>query len=354
MVSPSPDWVRPPAVMAAHSPNRALARFAIRNHACQPARAACLSPLTTCQTARTWPSNMLHWVFTLWTAASHALIYGNTLERTTSSMPNSLTNDADWPNTSSDVPLAIWFDAPQTTVGFFMGNGGQGITPTAAIRAYSDASGATFLGSVSIAVLHNDVNTFYGVTSLTGAPFQRIELDYGQTTLSEEIDDLCFSRSQVNPPPHTFTGRVVEQNGPLGTPAGVGSAPVSLYGSNDASLGALLSQANSEAGTGQFGLTTNMVYLRYTVSAGLPSKDYCYVKAVPGVGGAATDKNRIQYTSPMPAFIRTTTFTWRAARRATRRRPSRRRSRRCHSLFRFRSSHFHLSPTPIYAPHASK
>jgi len=301
MVSLSPDWVRPRAVMAAPLTQQGIGP--IRDpQSCVPAGQGGVFinfddlPNGT-HVAEQYAPLGVHFVDSRVTTP---LIYGNILERTTSSMPNSLTNDADSPNTSEGVPLAMWFDAPQTTIGFFMGNGGQGITPTATIRAYSDVTGTTFLGSVNIAVQHNDVNLFYGVTSLTGATIMRVELDYGKTLLSEEIDDLCFSRSRANPPPHTFTGRVLTQSGPLATPAGVGGVLITLYGSNDATLGTPLIETPSALSTGQFTLTTSMVYLRYTLVEGTLPKGYCYVKAVPGAGGAATDKNRIQYSSPMP------------------------------------------------------
>jgi hypothetical protein len=332
MVSLSPDWVRPRAVMAAPLTQQGIGP--IRDpQSCVPAGQGGVFinfddlPNGT-HVAEQYAPLGVHFVDSRMTTP---LIYGNILERTTSSMPNSLTNDADSPNTSEDVPLAMWFDAPQTTIGFFMGNGGQGITPTATIRAYSDVTGTTFLGSVNIAVQHNDVNLFYGVTSLTGATIMRVELDYGKTLLSEEIDDLCFSRSRANPPPHTFTGRVLTQSGPLATPAGVGGVLITLYGSNDATLGTPLIETLSALSTGQFTLTRAWSICVTPWLKELPKA--IATSAVQG-GGAATDKNRIQHSSPCRT-IPTTSSISPAARRVTRARRDRYRQR-CHFSSRSR------------------
>ena len=174
------------------------------------------------------------------------LIYSNMSERDTSSRPNSLTNDADVPNTSASVPLTLTFDAPQSVVGFYLGNGpadGQ----TGALRSYD--GGDSLLGSVPLPTISNDVTRFYGVSDSL-ARIQRIELDYGNTARSEEIDDLCFSRAQKEPQIRTFKGRVL-QSGRLERPTPLPGVQVALYGSNNAAiLGTLLSSATSAPETG--------------------------------------------------------------------------------------------------------
>jgi hypothetical protein len=224
------------------------------------------------------------------------LIYSNISERDTSSKPNSLTNDADAPNTSASVPLTITFDAPQSVVGFYLGNGpadGQ----TGALRAYDGAG--SLLGSVPLPMISNDVTLFYGVSDSL-ARIQRIELDYGNTARSEEIDDLCFSRAQKEPQIRTFKGRVL-QSGRLERPTPLPGVQVALYGSNNAAiLGTLLSSATSALETGAYELPTNQSYLYYTLVEGPAPQGYCRLRAVAGPGGAALDAERIQYASPAP------------------------------------------------------
>ena len=52
------------------------------------------------------------------------------------SAPNIASNNAVFPNTSSNVPMRITFDSPKTHVGFYMGNG-ETIQPTALLTAYN-------------------------------------------------------------------------------------------------------------------------------------------------------------------------------------------------------------------------
>lgn len=125
------------------------------------------------------------------------LIYANS-ERTTSSPPNSVTNDADFPNTSAGVPLTLLFDDPQTHAGFFIGNGAPSSPPLAVLTAY-DASGAQ-LGQVSTPVTSNDLVQFFGIFVTSGG-IRKVTLDYGPTARSEEIDDLCFAARAVRQPP---------------------------------------------------------------------------------------------------------------------------------------------------------
>ena len=232
------------------------------------------------------------------TGETTPLIYDNA-ERTTISPPNSLTNDADL--LSEGAPLVMLFDAPQSTVGFYMGNGTA--NTIAEIRAYSDAAGTIPLGSVIVeASLSNNVTTFYGVRVPVGtaSEIRRIEFEYLRTTASEEIDNLCVSKAQAEPLPYTFTGRVLK-GGPLESPTSLPGVVVQLYGSNNStSLGTLLDQDTSVVDTGGYILTTNLAFLYYTLVEGSAPQGYCHVKAVPGSGAVALDKARIQYASPPP------------------------------------------------------
>ena len=123
-------------------------------------------------------------------ASTTPLIYSNSAERTTSSPPNSLTNDADAPGTSANVPLTLTFDQPQAKVGFYIGNGTTDGTPTATLTAY-DAGGAV-IGTVATRVPDNNLTQFFGISISTGG-IRKVTLDYGDTVRSEEIDDLCFA-----------------------------------------------------------------------------------------------------------------------------------------------------------------
>lgn len=119
---------------------------------------------------------------------TRALIYGNEPTKAASS-PNVATNDAVYPNTSNNVPMKIWFDEPKTHVGFYIGNGGTSQL-SATLIAY-DASGKIICRAFYSPV--PDAHTvFLGVYDPQGAIMQ-ISLDYGNTSLSEAIDDLYFA-----------------------------------------------------------------------------------------------------------------------------------------------------------------
>lgn len=127
-------------------------------------------------------------------ASTTPLIYANSSERTTSSPPNSLANGADFPGTSANVPLTLNFDQAQSKVGFYIGNG-IGASPAATLTAYNAAG--TAIGAVTTLVTANDLTQFFGIEVAAGG-IRRVTLDYGNTSLSEEIDDLCF---EAPPPP---------------------------------------------------------------------------------------------------------------------------------------------------------
>ena len=112
--------------------------------------------------------------------------------RVTSSPTTSLVNvpvSIEGPGSSDDVPLRITFDAPQTAVGFFLGNGGEVL---ATVTAYN---GGDTAGSVQVPVRTDAVETYVGIRLLEGT-FDEVRVDYGGEPEPEELDDLCFLTSE--------------------------------------------------------------------------------------------------------------------------------------------------------------
>ena len=104
------------------------------------------------------------------------------------STPNVATNNAVHPTTSAGIPMTFWFDQPKTHVGFWIGNGEeQG--HIGALVAY-DAAGQVIC--VARAVVPEPYQTFLGVYDPQGR-IVTLTLDYGDTLLSESIDDLYFA-----------------------------------------------------------------------------------------------------------------------------------------------------------------
>jgi hypothetical protein len=112
----------------------------------------------------------------------------------TASPPNSLFNNADPGHTSANIPLTIFFDEPKTRVGMYLGNG-ESQQPTAELTAY-DASGSPIC-SVS-AVAPEPASQFLGLAS-PQVPIYAVTLDYGNTSLGEEVDDLIFEPGAPQP-----------------------------------------------------------------------------------------------------------------------------------------------------------
>ncbi len=114
--------------------------------------------------------------------------------RVTSSPTTSLVNvpvviEGPGPGSSDDVPLRITFDAPQTAVGFFLGNGGETL---ARVTAYRDS---VDVGSVQVPVPTDAVEAYVGIRLLEGT-FDEVEVDYGGASQPEELDDFCFLTSE--------------------------------------------------------------------------------------------------------------------------------------------------------------
>lgn len=144
---------------------------------------------------------------------TRAIIYGNEPANARSS-PNVASNDAVAPLTSSGVPMKIAFDTPKRQVGFWLGNG-SGQNPTALVTALNVAGGIVCQTRVpNVADPHN---IFVGID--TGQlNISYVEIDYGQTTLSESIDDLYFAPGPGYAPPPTRTPQPTWTPIPTNTP----------------------------------------------------------------------------------------------------------------------------------------
>jgi len=122
---------------------------------------------------------------------TRALTYGDRDADPTKALspPNVAINDAKHPNTSSNVPMAIDFKQGQTHVGFYMGNG-EKQKLSGAMVGY-DAAG-NVVCQVTNAPVPEEYTEFIGMHDPAGR-IVRVTLDYGDTALSESIDNLYFS-----------------------------------------------------------------------------------------------------------------------------------------------------------------
>ena len=119
---------------------------------------------------------------------TRGLIYGNEPINAKSS-PNVASNDAVFPNSSSNVSFKISFDTSRTHVGFWIGNG-QTASLTAVLKAFD--SGGKEICNVSDAPVPDAHTEFIGVYDPAGR-IDAVALDYGATLLSESIDDLYYA-----------------------------------------------------------------------------------------------------------------------------------------------------------------
>jgi hypothetical protein len=128
---------------------------------------------------------------------TRVITYGDrTADPTTArSAPNVAANDAVHPNTSDNVPLTFWFDSPKAHVGFYMGNGDTANLPGAMVGY--DAAG-NVICQVTNTPVPEAYTEFIGMYDSAGR-IARVTLNYGNTSLSEVIDDLYFSGDK-NPP----------------------------------------------------------------------------------------------------------------------------------------------------------
>ncbi len=120
------------------------------------------------------------------------------------SSPNVAINDARFPATSANVPLEMEFNEGKSHVGFYMGNGES--AGLAALLLGYDAA-----GNEICRVAHQPVperyTEFLGIHD-PAARIRRVTLDYGDTALSESIDDLYFAPNAPDGP--IFEGPAIE------------------------------------------------------------------------------------------------------------------------------------------------
>ncbi len=119
---------------------------------------------------------------------TQAIIYGQPSAQARS-LPNVAINNAVPPGTSANVPMVIDFDTPKTHVGFYLGNG-ETVQPTALVNAY-DIDGVLICQARFTNV--PEAHTLFAGVSTIDAIISRVTIDYGNTALSESIDDLYFS-----------------------------------------------------------------------------------------------------------------------------------------------------------------
>jgi hypothetical protein len=123
---------------------------------------------------------------------TRAITYGKEPDKA-ESRPNVALNDPIAPATSAGVPLIINFTEPKTHVGFTMGNGDTQ-QPTGLLTAY-DTSGQLLCRAANpVPEPHTE---FIGLYDAYGR-IASVQLDYGNTALSESIDNLTFAPNPQN------------------------------------------------------------------------------------------------------------------------------------------------------------
>lgn len=128
------------------------------------------------------------------TANKGKAIYVNTYNRggaITASGEYSLFNDATYPNTSVNEPLLVNFSTPVKAFGFYLGNGDKnGQQVNATITVYG--SRGAVIGTFKKNAISQPVTTYFGVSS--NQPITSVMIDYGATSLGEELDDVMIVR----------------------------------------------------------------------------------------------------------------------------------------------------------------
>jgi hypothetical protein len=119
--------------------------------------------------------------------STRAITYGLT-PGDAASPPNFAINNA-LVGTSANVPMVISFTSPKTHVGFYLGNGD---TPdlTALLQAF-DAQGS-LICEERFNPVPSPLTSFAGIYDPSGS-IMTLTINYGNTTLSEAIDDLRFA-----------------------------------------------------------------------------------------------------------------------------------------------------------------
>jgi hypothetical protein len=152
---------------------------------------------------------------------NQAIIYGNEPAEA-KSPPNVAINNAIFPNTSSGVPMVMSFDSPKTHVGMWIGNGET--LQIAALLSVFDANGG-LICQVRYVPVPEPHTVFLGLSDPEGR-IMKVTLDYGETSLSESIDDFIFSPGKYAPtrtplPTWTPVPSPTPTAGPTATPTPV-------------------------------------------------------------------------------------------------------------------------------------
>lgn len=107
----------------------------------------------------------------------------------------SISNNANYPNTSNNDPFVINLLNGAKAVGFYLGNGNSyGWQVNATINLYNKDD--KLIGSFTKGDVSDPVTNYFGVSSTE--LIYKVTIDYGDTTLSEEIDDFMYV-------PHLFS-----------------------------------------------------------------------------------------------------------------------------------------------------
>lgn len=122
------------------------------------------------------------------TPTNRAIIYGNEPVKA-ASPPNVASNNAVFPNTSNNVPLVLDFREPKSHVGMYIGNSND--TSIIALLTAYNASG-NVICQARYTQVPEAATLFVGFYD-TAASIVRVTLDYGDTSLSEVIDDLYLA-----------------------------------------------------------------------------------------------------------------------------------------------------------------
>ena len=123
----------------------------------------------------------------------------------TSSGEYSLFSNGNYPETSDNVPLTIEFSEGMSAVGFYLGNGNKySEQVNAVVTAYGQ--NGKVLGSIAQNHITDAVESFLGLQA-PSEPIYKVTINYGNSVLGEEIDDLMFIRATESVPtegPVTF------------------------------------------------------------------------------------------------------------------------------------------------------
>jgi hypothetical protein len=140
-------------------------------------------------------------------------------DQPTASGEYSIGNSATFPETSAGTPFKILIKEGAESVGFYMGNGNDEIA--ARITAFNKEG--EVLGIIRESNFGDPVTTFVGFASV-GDPVSKVEIDYGDTLLSEAIDNLMWIPAQMGESPDATSCTDSDESGDLYTKGTVRNA----------------------------------------------------------------------------------------------------------------------------------